>query len=649
MDLHRANVPLGSILRWNVDHSGYLVQPSGKGLRRTWKRRFYVLKGSRLFYFRSDHEDEQVEGVVDLDMYASVEPSSYPGKKKAKWGIMMTLKGSGPSSSSSSPAHPDGSPVMTTSSPTASSHSSTSPRMTPISPTPSSLPTSSGIAPFFARKFTSNDSILSSSPPSHSSSPSPLYLTPSSSGPHAAARLSPMSSPVPSVSEVISSPGTPVSAIEPAIGAWEAFADDEETRDHWVTLLRSRLLHFDGHILDTVLGQLDYGKYMRKRNPSNPSVPPAHPSSTTSGLTTGMRMGFTSSSSHGHSPTLSSSASTSSLTSLASQGSRRSTASSLSSSSFSSSSASSSTTTLTSSPSRRVGGSDSSQKSSPLTHNTPPSSPPLDAHGAPIYPSSFSSKGPYRTKASSISSSSLSPLSPEPTSSSSPKRWDGHVKRRTSSPSLSHVPSPRNVFSNLPSSPPSSPPNATICPPYPASSTLWMRAVGVSVSGASSSSPSPPPLPSKSIPSPTTTTVIKGFHEQASSPPPMQHGPATGMAVRSRASNHYSTTPPPPNPKFGCIIVPATPTGSTYRRSLEGKGSLDSLLHSHGSAIPSGGEEEDGMMGTRCLRTMPALSRMSLNEDKCVSPGSPAPTTTVEEFKAYLRKVRSELKMGYKK
>ncbi|RKP12961.1 hypothetical protein BJ684DRAFT_20525, partial [Piptocephalis cylindrospora] len=362
MDLHRANVPLGSILRWNVDHAGYLTQPSGKGLRRTWKRRYYVLKGSRLFYFRSDDEEEPVEGMLDLDMYASVEATSQSGKK-GKWGVMMRLKGPGGSGGGSthSSSNPD-SPALNACSSQQGGISTgagggMSPRMSPASPTPSS-----GAAPFFARRFTSTDSGLSSSPPSNS--PSPLYLTPSSSGAQlGGGGRSPVASPTPSMSEVMTScPGTPVPIETSSLGKWEAYAEDEEARDRWVALLKSRLVHFDTHILDTVLNQLDYGKYMRKRNPSNPSVP-----SVASNLTAGMRMGA----GRGHSPTLSSSASTSSLTSLASQASRRSTSSSTSSSSSSSSSVSSST--LTGSPSRKEG----MQKSSPLTHNTPPSSPPL--------------------------------------------------------------------------------------------------------------------------------------------------------------------------------------------------------------------------------------------------------------------------------
>jgi hypothetical protein len=73
MDLFSANVPLSSIMRAHVDRSGWLNQLSTNGIRKQWKRRFFVLRGNRLFYFKSDKPDEPVAGMVVLDHYAAIE------------------------------------------------------------------------------------------------------------------------------------------------------------------------------------------------------------------------------------------------------------------------------------------------------------------------------------------------------------------------------------------------------------------------------------------------------------------------------------------------------------------------------------------------------------------------------------------------
>jgi len=72
MDLHQASVPLSSIMRKHVDRCGWLTFLSSNGILKAWKRRYFVLRSNRLFYFKSDKLDEPVAGMVNLDCYATI-------------------------------------------------------------------------------------------------------------------------------------------------------------------------------------------------------------------------------------------------------------------------------------------------------------------------------------------------------------------------------------------------------------------------------------------------------------------------------------------------------------------------------------------------------------------------------------------------
>ncbi|RKP10301.1 hypothetical protein THASP1DRAFT_27939 [Thamnocephalis sphaerospora] len=72
MDLHRSSIPFSSVVRANVDKHGWLSKWSSSGLRRGWKKRYAVLKGNHLFYFKAIKDDEPVAGVINLDDYRTV-------------------------------------------------------------------------------------------------------------------------------------------------------------------------------------------------------------------------------------------------------------------------------------------------------------------------------------------------------------------------------------------------------------------------------------------------------------------------------------------------------------------------------------------------------------------------------------------------
>ncbi|RKP27501.1 hypothetical protein SYNPS1DRAFT_26849 [Syncephalis pseudoplumigaleata] len=73
MDLHRTSYPLSSVVRGsNVEKRGWLYKWSTSGLRRAWKKRYVVLKGNHLFFFKQLKDDEPVASVVDLDEYRHV-------------------------------------------------------------------------------------------------------------------------------------------------------------------------------------------------------------------------------------------------------------------------------------------------------------------------------------------------------------------------------------------------------------------------------------------------------------------------------------------------------------------------------------------------------------------------------------------------
>jgi hypothetical protein len=72
MDLHRTSFPLSSVVRNNVEKRGWLFKWSTSGLRRGWKKRYVVLKGHHLFFFKNLKDEEPVTSVVNLDEYRNV-------------------------------------------------------------------------------------------------------------------------------------------------------------------------------------------------------------------------------------------------------------------------------------------------------------------------------------------------------------------------------------------------------------------------------------------------------------------------------------------------------------------------------------------------------------------------------------------------
>jgi hypothetical protein len=72
MDLHRSSIPFASVVRGNVEKHGWLYKWSSSGLIRTWKRRYAVIKGNHIFYFKNVKDDEPVAGVINLDDYYAV-------------------------------------------------------------------------------------------------------------------------------------------------------------------------------------------------------------------------------------------------------------------------------------------------------------------------------------------------------------------------------------------------------------------------------------------------------------------------------------------------------------------------------------------------------------------------------------------------
>ncbi|KAI8051293.1 hypothetical protein BDF22DRAFT_656711 [Syncephalis plumigaleata] len=72
MDLHRTSFPLSSVVRSNVEKRGWLFKWSTSGLRRGWKKRYVVLKGNHMFFFKNLKDEEPVASVVNLDEYRNV-------------------------------------------------------------------------------------------------------------------------------------------------------------------------------------------------------------------------------------------------------------------------------------------------------------------------------------------------------------------------------------------------------------------------------------------------------------------------------------------------------------------------------------------------------------------------------------------------
>ena len=94
MDLLQPAISLSVVDRGaSVECRGWLHKLSGRALRRSWKRRFFILKASILFYFKSESPDEPVHGMVNLCDYQSVELD--PSCKKSAYALLiLPAKGS---------------------------------------------------------------------------------------------------------------------------------------------------------------------------------------------------------------------------------------------------------------------------------------------------------------------------------------------------------------------------------------------------------------------------------------------------------------------------------------------------------------------------------------------------------------------------
>ncbi|CAG8539075.1 13965_t:CDS:2 [Dentiscutata heterogama] len=62
--------------------SGWLTKLGGNALRKTWKRRWFVLRGNSLFYYRQKDNPEPA-GVINLSTYNSVSQDSSATKKSS--------------------------------------------------------------------------------------------------------------------------------------------------------------------------------------------------------------------------------------------------------------------------------------------------------------------------------------------------------------------------------------------------------------------------------------------------------------------------------------------------------------------------------------------------------------------------------------
>nr|CAG8465816.1 3407_t:CDS:2 [Entrophospora candida] len=60
--------------------SGWLTKLGGNAIRKTWKRRWFVLKGNNLYYYR-DQNVKEASGVINLSLYNSISQDTTITKK----------------------------------------------------------------------------------------------------------------------------------------------------------------------------------------------------------------------------------------------------------------------------------------------------------------------------------------------------------------------------------------------------------------------------------------------------------------------------------------------------------------------------------------------------------------------------------------
>lgn len=105
MDLQTSTVVLATVERGtSVDRTGWLVKLSGKAIRRSWKRRYCVLKGSILFYFKQQLPTEPVAGMINLRDYQAVIPDLTCKRSKFAFTLQPTAA-SNPHSVQAKPVH----------------------------------------------------------------------------------------------------------------------------------------------------------------------------------------------------------------------------------------------------------------------------------------------------------------------------------------------------------------------------------------------------------------------------------------------------------------------------------------------------------------------------------------------------------------
>lgn len=69
-------------MQFEDSKSGWLTKLGGNALRKTWKRRWFLLRGNSLFYYRQKDNPEPA-GVINLSTYNSVSQDSTATKKSS--------------------------------------------------------------------------------------------------------------------------------------------------------------------------------------------------------------------------------------------------------------------------------------------------------------------------------------------------------------------------------------------------------------------------------------------------------------------------------------------------------------------------------------------------------------------------------------